>query len=144
MLCSIIRQDHLSWRTALSNISGVYVISDLATGFQYVGSAYGGVGIWQRWSDYATTGHGGNRELRALLRDEGLDYANNFQFAILEVCDINAGSDYILARESHWKNVLLSREFGYNQKLNRRQSGRAGGLAQLASLDNRPFRLSDG
>lgn len=115
MLKSIVRQDSPSWRTALSNISGVYVISDTASGLQYVGSAYGGIGLWQRWSDYAATGHGGNKELRSLLRDEGADYANNFQFSILEVCDINASPDYILAREGHWKNVLLSREFGYNQ-----------------------------
>jgi hypothetical protein len=115
MLKSIVRQDHPSWRTALSNIAGVYVISDIANGLQYVGSAYGGIGLWQRWSDYAVTGDGGNKEFRSLLRAKGTDYASNFQFSILGVCDINASPDYILAREFHWKNVLLSREFGYNQ-----------------------------
>jgi hypothetical protein len=30
------------------------------------------------------------------------------------VCDINASSEYIISRECHWKDVLLSREFGYN------------------------------
>ena len=114
MLQAVVRQDNPSWRTALSNVAGVYVISDLANGLQYVGSAYGGVGLWQRWSAYAATGHGGNRELRELLRDEGPSYANNFQFSIVEVCDINASSEFIISRECHWKDVLLSREFGYN------------------------------
>ena len=114
ILYSIIRQDNPSWRTALANIAGVYVISDRATGYQYVGSAYGGVGLWQRWSEYAKTGHGGNKELRKLLHDKGPEYANNFQFSLVEVCDINASADYIISRESHWKDALLSREFGYN------------------------------
>lgn len=115
MLCSIIRQDNPSWRTALSNIAGVYLISDRETGNQYVGSAYSGVGLWQRWSEYARTGHGGNKELRKLLQDKGPEHANHFQFAVVEVCDINASDDYIITRESHWKDVLLSREFGYNR-----------------------------
>ncbi len=114
LLQAVIRQDSPSWRSALANIAGVYVISDTETGLQYVGSAYGGVGLWQRWSAYAKSGHGGNKELRDLLRDKGVDYANNFQFSLVEVCDINADSDYIISRESHWKDVLMSREFGLN------------------------------
>ncbi|NUQ62869.1 MAG: GIY-YIG nuclease family protein [Pirellulales bacterium] len=114
MLCSIVRQDHPSWRTALSNIAGVYLISDRKTGYQYVGSAYGGVGLWQRWSEYANTGHGGTKELRKLLHDKGVGYMNHFQFSLVEVCDISASDDFIISRESHWKDVLLSREFGYN------------------------------
>jgi hypothetical protein len=42
MLASIIRQDNPSWRAALANIAGVYVIVDREIGKQYVGSAYGG------------------------------------------------------------------------------------------------------
>ena len=74
MLQSIIRQDNPSWRAALANIAGVYVIADRETGYQYMGSAYGGVGLWERWSQYARTGHGGNSELRRLLRKKGEDY----------------------------------------------------------------------
>jgi hypothetical protein len=114
LLKAVIRQDNPSWRSALANISGVYVITDTETGLQYVGSAYGGVGLWQRWSAYAKSGHGGNKELRDLLRDNGVDYAKHFQFSLVEVCDINASSDYIISRESHWKDVLMSREFGLN------------------------------
>jgi len=114
MLKSIMRQDNPSWRAALANVAGIYVITDRATGKQYVGSAYGGVGLWQRWSAYAKLGHGGNKELRALLQREGGDYANKFQFSLVEVCDINASPDYIFSRESHWKDVLMTREFGLN------------------------------
>jgi hypothetical protein len=113
-LASIIRQDIPSWRAALANIAGVYVVVDRATGKQYVGSAYGGVGLWRRWSIYATTRHGGNRELRTLLGKEGMMYADNFQFFLVEVCDINASDEYILSREAHWKDVLLTRQFGLN------------------------------
>jgi hypothetical protein len=114
MLASIIRQDYPSWRAALANVAGVYVIVDTESGYQYVGSAYGGVGLWQRWTAYVKTGHGGNKELRELLKTEGSDYAKNFQFSLVEVCDVNASSDYIIARESHWKDVLMTREFGLN------------------------------
>jgi hypothetical protein len=114
MLASIIRQEIPSWRAAIANIAGVYVIVDRATGKQYVGCAYGGVGLWQRWTTYAKTGHGGNKKLRQLLKQKGIDYAQNFQFSLVEVCDINASDDYILSRESHWKDALLTREFGLN------------------------------
>ncbi|QDU39205.1 hypothetical protein Mal4_35420 [Maioricimonas rarisocia] len=114
MLKAVFRHDHPSWRAALANVSGVYVVADRTTGELYVGSAYGGVGIWQRWSSYAQTGHGGNKELRAMLKEHGSDYAHNFQFSLLEMCDINASTDYIISRESHWKEVLLTRDFGLN------------------------------
>ena len=114
MLKAIIRQDNASWKAALANIAGVYIITDVATGGQYVGSAYGGIGVWQRWSEYAKSGHGGNKELRELLRVEGSEYARNLQFSVLEVCDINASDDHIISRESHWKSVLMTREFGLN------------------------------
>lgn len=81
----------------------------------YVGSAYGGDGIWQRWTVYAKNGHGGNKELRALLRKKKVDHAENFQFSLLEICDLNSSDDYVISREEHWKNVLKTREFGLNQ-----------------------------
>ena len=34
--------------------------------------------IWQRWSEYAKNGHGGNIELKELLRENGEDYKYNF------------------------------------------------------------------
>ena len=113
-LRTIVREGNPSWRAALGNVAGIYLIVDTAGGGRYVGSARGGVGLWQRWSDYAATGHGGNRELKALLRAEPPGYERNFQFTLLEVCDLDAGEEFILARESHWKRALQTREFGLN------------------------------
>lgn len=114
ILRTVVRESNPSWLAALANVAGVYVITDNTTGKQYVGSAYGGVGLWQRWCAYAKTGHGGNKELRQLLDANGVDHAHHLQFSILEVCDLNASDEYIIGRESHWKTVLRTREFGLN------------------------------
>ena len=82
-LKTVVRENIESWRAALGNVAGVYVITDNSTGKQYVGSAYGGDGIWSRWCAYAKNGHGGNAELRMLLQDEGAAHADNFQYSIL-------------------------------------------------------------
>jgi hypothetical protein len=113
-LKTVIRQELQSWKTALRNVAGIYLIADTMTGKQYVGSAYGDVGIWQRWFAYAATGHGGNKELRTLLSDKGSDYVTNFRFTILEVIDLNASKEHVTSREGHWKDALLTRKFGYN------------------------------
>lgn len=103
-----------SWHSALSSVAGVYLISDTQTGKLYVGSATGEGGIWQRWIDYATNGHGGNREMEELLRQEGPQRAAAFRFTILEIADPRESQESILQRESHWKNVLMSRTYGLN------------------------------
>ena len=77
-------------------------------------TAYGGQGLWSRWTAYAKTGHGGNAELKALLAEKGGGHAEKFQVSILEVCDLNASDEFILGREGHWKAVLRTREFGLN------------------------------
>ena len=111
----IISDNIASWRSALSNVKGIYLIIDMNTGKQYVGSAYGDDCIWQRWSNYVKDGHGGNTELKALLKQNGESYKNNFKYSILEICNMNLGNDYIIARENHWKEVLLTRQFGLNR-----------------------------
>lgn len=113
-LKSIIEQSIQTWHGALSNVKGVYLITDNSCGKQYVGSATGGSGIWQRWADYAKTGHGGNKELRALLKDKGVVHKENFQYAILEIADTHSTDEQIRSRETYWKNVLRTKEFGYN------------------------------
>lgn len=110
----IVDQNVATWRGALGNMKGVYLITDLATGKLYVGSATGNDGLWQRWSNYTKTGHGGNRDLKRVLGKHGENYVDNFQYSLLEVADSRATDDYILGRESFWKSVLGSREFGYN------------------------------
>lgn len=113
-LQTIVRQQVQSWKTALSNVAGVYLITDKMNGKHYVGSAYGDDGVWQRWCMYAETGHGGNKELKLLLSDKGNEYANHFLFTVLEVIDLNASKDYVSSRECHWKDTLLTRQYGYN------------------------------
>jgi len=110
----IIDQQVQAWYGALSNVKGVYLISDTQAGKLYVGSATGDGGIWRRWSSYVKSGHGGNKELRALLSNRPADYCLCFQYSILEIADANASDDDILRRESHWKDVLGSRVHGYN------------------------------
>lgn len=115
MLTLIVCHHEPSWKAALSNVKGVYLISDTSTGKLYVGIASGEGGVWQRWECYAATGHGGNTELKNLLAENGTDYANNFQYAVLEIADSHATTEFIENRECYWKDVLLSREFGYNK-----------------------------
>ncbi len=110
----IVNQSLESWRTALSNVAGVYLISDTVSGGLYVGAAYGEGGIWQRWQKYVTTGTGGNKELQNLLTEHGEQHLSAFHYSILEIADIHTGKDDILRREVHWKDVLLTRSHGLN------------------------------
>lgn len=110
----IVKQGIPSWESALSSVAGVYLISDTHTGKLYVGSATGEGGIWQRWVQYSTTGHGGNVELKSLLKSEGENRLSHFRYSILEIADLHESRDDVLLREAHWKNVLLSRNHGLN------------------------------
>ena len=113
-LSTIISQNEPTWHGALSNVKGIYCITDTANGKQYIGKADGLDGIWQRWSTYIHTGHGDNKELKKLLKEKGLSYKSNFQYSLIEIADFRTSDDEINARESHWKQVLLTRKFGYN------------------------------
>lgn len=116
-LLPIFRREKSDWKAALLNMKGVYVLTDTSTGNHYVGSASGDAGIWSRWSNYLGTGHGGNKEIDALLKQKGedKDYAlNNFKLALLEPMISSTETNMILERESYWKKVLLSRSFGLN------------------------------
>ena len=75
---NVIHKDHPSWKNALS-IKGIYLITDISTGKKYVGKASGEKGVWQRWSDYISDGHGGDVDLKKLLDAKGgLDYARRY------------------------------------------------------------------
>lgn len=110
----IVNQNILSWQIALSNICGIYLITDKKSGKLYVGSASGELGIWQRWSQYVSNGHGENIELKKLIIENGIDYSSNFQFTILEIMDKNIRDNEIIQREIFWKVALGSRLHGYN------------------------------
>lgn len=99
------------WRTALENQKGIYLIVDSSSGKMYVGSAYGECMLLGRWQAYAKNGHGGNVELRNLDFTHVQHY---FRYSILEIYKSTTNDTHILARESWWKRVLLTRTFGYN------------------------------
>lgn len=113
-LTYIVSREIPSWKSALCSIAGVYAISDRASGRIYVGSAYNTEGIWGRWRLYSQAPHGFNKELINLLTKEGDVYSKNFRFSILEICDILSSKDEVIRRESHWKESLLTRKYGYN------------------------------
>jgi len=104
------------WKSALSSVKGVYIITDASNGRHYIGSAYGVSGIWSRWDCYIGTGHGWNDGLIKLIRKKGKKYArDNFRFSILEVISKTVSDDYVLERETFWKNALCTRKHGYNK-----------------------------
>lgn len=116
MLEAVFLNKREDWKAALSNMKGVYLIVDKSNGMKYVGSAYGDFGLWSRWACYIGIAHGWNDELVTLIKREGHDYAReNFRFSLLEVMVKSTPDGVVLAREAHWKRVLLSREHGYNK-----------------------------
>lgn len=115
LLKTIIDKEEPSWKTALSSVKGVYIITDRSNGKIYVGSAYGKDSFWNRWFFYAKNRHGGNKELKKIISENGSEYASNFQFSILEVRSNITDDEEIIKREAHWKSILKSREFGYNE-----------------------------
>ncbi|MGF6348134.1 GIY-YIG nuclease family protein [Variovorax sp. W2I14] len=109
----IVRQAIPSWRAALENVAGVYLISDHLEGKLYVGSATGAGGIWARWCEYLN-GHGENVRLRKLIKEGGAARAEHFHFSVLEIADTHTSGADVLLREGHWKEVLLTRLHGHN------------------------------
>ena len=116
-LQSIIERGKKDWIAALESQKGVYLISDTKTGKMYVGSATGDNGmLLQRWKNYISNGHGGNKELKRLVEKEGLEYVKKyFKFSLLENYNSKTENYVILERESWWKKILMSKEFGYNR-----------------------------
>lgn len=117
LLKNIVDRQLPGWVDALRNQKAVYLITDTKTGKMYVGSATSQTGmLLQRWSSYAADGHGGNMELRELVKQQGLDYVKeNFQYSILENYNARMDDEYILKRESWWKETLCTRTHGYNK-----------------------------
>ena len=117
LLKNIVDRQLPGWVDALRNQKAVYLITDTKTGKMYVGSATSQTGmLLQRWSSYAADGHGGNIELRELVKQQGLDYVKeNFQYSILENYNARMDDGYILKRESWWKETLCTRTHGYNK-----------------------------
>ena len=96
-----------SWKSALAQWRGVYLILDRSDGKSYVGSAYGRDNILSRWSNYAARGHGGNKQLRGRKPE-------NFLFSILERVSPDMVPEEVIQKETNWKKRLHTREFGLN------------------------------
>lgn len=109
------------WQAALESVYGVYVLTDVKTGEQYIGSATGNGGIFGRWRTYLESGFKDdsdypNVRLQELVKKKKIKYIeDNFQFAILEIFNKNEdGKRKALSRETHWKKVLRTKDYGYN------------------------------
>jgi hypothetical protein len=117
------------WRAALSEVQGIYLITDSSNGRQYVGKADGAERILGRWTAYARDGHGGNVALRELVDASALtganekavaqdprdDHARHFVFSLLRVFGPSTPSTEVNAAESHYKAALMTRKFGLNR-----------------------------
>jgi hypothetical protein len=97
----------IAWAEVLKSNKGIYLLSCPKTYEQYVGSATGEHGFWQRFVEYARTGHGGNVVLKRRDRSD-------YQVSILEVAGSEAGDAQIAKMESLWKKKLQTREMGLN------------------------------
>lgn len=112
----VLNRGKRDWIAALENQKAVYLITDKSNGKLYVGSATSNDGmLLQRWRSYIANGHGGNKELVELVKNNGFDHIKqNFQYSILENYNAKVDDHVILERESWWKETLQTRAFGYN------------------------------
>lgn len=115
-LKAIVTGNHPSYRNALAKQKAIYVQTDRATGMLYIGKASAKDGmLLDRWTAYAKNGHGGNKELKKIIETKGFDYIKeNFTYAIIENFNEDVSDEYVYERESYWKEVLDTREHGYN------------------------------
>ncbi len=106
------------WKIPLSSVKAVYCITDMSDGKLYIGSATGNSGgLWQRWSNYANINNltGGNKAFIELKQQGNGRIIDNFQYTILEVFDPRTDDHVILERESYWKQVFKSKDYGLNE-----------------------------
>ena len=114
---TIINGNYPGYKNALEHQQAVYVLTDTNTGKLYVGSATSkDKQLLARWSGYIKTFHNGNKDLLELFNKEGPDYFKRyFKYSIIENFNANTDHDYIIKRESYWKEVLDTRKHGYNK-----------------------------
>lgn len=114
-LQEIVINQYTDWKSILSSIKGIYLITDVNTGKLYVGSAYGEEGVWGRWSEYVfTNGHGNNLSLRSLVEDVP-DYAvRYFHFSILMLLSKTVTAEAAIEKERMFKKKLGTNAFGLN------------------------------
>jgi len=89
-------------KSKLSEWRGIYYIYDTFDRKGYVGSASGEENLLQRWTGYASTGHGGNKLLRSRS-------PKTFLFSILQRMDPDAKPSEVARLETSWKLRLHTR-----------------------------------
>ena len=104
--------DKPSWKTALQNQKGVYLITNEEDGRMYVGSAYGENMMHGRWTAYVKNGNGGNVELKKIPFE---DIKKKFKYSILDIYKSSVDDATIISREAWWKSVLMTQKHGYNK-----------------------------
>lgn len=123
-LCDMVEDRRYGdWHAALTEVQGIYLITDSNNGKQYVGKADGSERILGRWRAYANDGHGGNVALRELAHHSAAgetartktSHARHFVFSLLRVFGPSTPSSEVNSAESHYKAALMTREFGLNR-----------------------------
>ena len=105
--------DYRDWQASLSAVAGVYLILAQTTGELYIGSAYGQSGIWGRWEEYATTGHGGNTLLMEMIESYS-DYPEAFRYSVLHFLPKSTTPAEVIQWEQRYKEKLGTRAKGLN------------------------------
>lgn len=101
----ILEKEYPIWKKMFSAVNAIYVIADNNSGALYIGSTYNKEGIWGRWKKYAQTeGHGGNVELKELLKADPDYMKNNCIWSILKILPINVTADEAIKIETLYKN----------------------------------------
>lgn len=116
-LQAIINLEAPEWKNALSNVKGVYCITDKSNGKLYIGSASSNEnGIWGRWTSYANINNltGGNKTFEEIKNINPQHIIDNFTYSILEIFDIKTKKEDIIQREEYWKRVFQTNKFGMN------------------------------
>lgn len=97
-----------SWKIALSTQRGIYLLS-FDDGQQYIGSATGSAGFWQRWNDYLANGHGGNAALKNRDAREAI-------VSILDTARLSDTQQAIVEREMLWQRKLGPKSIALKQE----------------------------
>jgi hypothetical protein len=101
------------WKYHLSSVNGIYMILDTKKGDQYIGSASGKNGIWQRWGDYVKTKHCENVRLEKLFKSDK-NYQKNFQFTVLQSLPSNLSRIEVEKIETLYKVKFGTKVHGLN------------------------------
>ena len=90
--------------------TGIYKITEIATGKCYVGQA---ANIADRWKQHIKRGVGAETPTRNKLYPAMIAAGpENFTFEIIEICDRTALDE----REDYWQEYFKAKEFGYSIK----------------------------